>query len=68
MSRSTTSAPHNAQRTHAHTAQTRNAHGTWQVKQAMSKNVPMVTEEFLWDSIKAGKLLDYKKYEIKSDD
>ena len=34
----------------------------------MSKNVPMVTEEFLWDSIKAGKLLDYKKYEIKSDD
>lgn len=47
---------------------THSADGTGQVKQAMAKSVPMVTEEFLWDSIKAGKLLDYKKYEIKSDD
>lgn len=34
----------------------------------MNKGVPIVTEEFLWDSIKAGKLQNYKKYEIKSDD
>ncbi len=35
-----------------------------QVHKAKVLDVPIVSEEFLWDSIKEGKIIDHKKYLI----